>query len=194
MHRELILASTSPRRQELLNEAGYAFRSIAPDVEEWDEPSANADELVLYNARLKCSAIARQHPSSIVLAADTTVALGDRLYAKPINRTQACQFLLELSGRSHVVATAICIQIASARFEHAEVVHSTVAFRVLSMQEIERYIDEFNPLDKAGAYAIQDGGEKIVSNFDGSLSNIIGLPMERVSQLLHTIHTDPALR
>lgn len=180
-----ILASASPRRSQLLREAGYRFRVVASSVEEWEDPAADPQEMVLENARRKAAAVAALHPEEIVLAADTTVALDSIVYSKPADESQAAEFLRALSGRTHQVFTGVVAMAGGCWLEHIE--RSDVTFRVLDEAAICDYINTVSVLDKAGAYAIQDGGERIVERYQGSFSNIVGLPMEAVHSLLDDI-------
>lgn len=183
-----ILASASPRRRQLLSEAGYRFRVVSSCANEWEDPAADPQELVLENASRKAAAVATLHPGEIVLAADTTVALDGTVYSKPADERQAVEFLESLSGRTHQVYTGVVIVAADGCRLHC-VERSDVTFRALSEAAIRDYIATVPVLDKAGAYAIQDGGERIVERYEGSLSNIIGLPMEAVAGLFRQLHS-----
>jgi septum formation protein len=184
----MILASRSPRRSELLARDGLAFDVVLSDVEEWDEEGADPRSLVMHNAASKGDAVAETEPDRIVISADTTVALGDMLLAKPVDMDDARRMLRMLSGRAHVVYTGVVVQWRSRgqRIERCET--SRVVFRQLSDGDIERYFGIVNPLDKAGAYGIQEGREIIIDHFEGSLSNIMGLPMEAVREMLEQLH------
>ncbi len=176
-----ILASGSPRRRQLLAEAGYRFRVVSSEVEEWEDPLADPGQLVLENARRKAAAVAALHPGEVVLAADTTVALDGTVFGKPADVEQAFAFLSTLSGRAHQVFTGVVLEADGERFHCVET--SEVTFRALSEAEIRDYINSVAVFDKAGGYAIQEGGERIVESYEGSLTNIIGLPMEAVKEL-----------
>jgi septum formation protein len=181
----LILASGSPRRRELLREAGVSFEVIAASVEELDSAAGLSPvDLALANARLKAGAVARIHPGRWILSADTIVVLGERILGKPSSLIQAREFLRELSGRTHRVITAGVLQAPDGATDafHDE---SSVTFLPLTDEIIERYLGAVDVLDKAGAYALQEKGEWIVDEVDGSRSNIIGLPMEKLLDRLH---------
>ena len=183
----ILLASRSPRRSELLARDGIAFDIEVPDVEEWDEPGADPRTLVLHNAAKKGDAAAEAHPDRLVLSSDTTVAIDGVLLAKPVDMDDARRMLHVLSGRSHVVYTAVVLQMRSrsVRLERCE--ESRVVFRKLDDAAITRYFSMVNPLDKAGAYGIQEGREIIIDHFEGSLTNIMGLPMEAVREMLEQL-------
>ena len=178
--RQLILASGSPRRASLLRKAGFvSLQIMIPHAEEGDDP--------LENAMLKASEIAGFYPEAIVIGADTVIRLGDRVIGKPKDLEDAKHILASLSGRTHDVVTGVCVRCISndvlVRFE--ETTH--VTFRVLSVPGIERYVKAVDVLDKAGAYAIQEYGEELIETIDGSFTNVIGLPVERLSETLHYV-------
>ena len=176
----LILASGSPRRRELLAEAGVSFKVVAASIEELDSAAGLAPlDLALANARLKAEAVAQLHPSRWILGADTIVVLGERILGKPSSLIQAREFLRELSGRTHRVITACVLHSPDGRADafHDE---SSVTFLPLTDEIIDRYLGAVDVLDKAGAYALQEKGEWIVAKVAGSRSNIIGLPMEKL--------------
>lgn len=180
----LILASASPRRSDILLEAGYRFRIVAANVEEYDDPQAVPDNLVLHNALLKAQHVAKQFPSALVIGSDTTVCHKHENLGKPANLEHARQLLRRLSGQSHTVHTAVALCCHQTRFE--EITHdtSTVYFKPFDDATIERYIEIVNPLDKAGAYGIQEARDMIIDRYDGSYTNIMGLPIEALNELL----------
>ncbi len=175
-----ILASGSPRRKELLARLLPVFSVISPDVPEWEPDEADPAHQVEENALRKGRAVAELHPDARVIAADTTVALGHRLFAKPADRDQAISMLQSLSGKRHQVLTGIALMHAGK--EHCFHDTSTVCFRELSNTDIERYVDLVHVYDKAGAYAIQEHGEIIIDHFEGSFENIMGLPIQRLQE------------
>ena len=175
--RPIVLASASPRRSALLREAGPAFASMrimTPHVEEGSDP--------LENARLKAEACAGMDPQAIVIGADTVIRLGNETIGKPAGLEDAKRILAKLSGRTHDVVTGVCVRCLEAdilvRFEEA----THVTFRTLTPEAIDGYIGKVNVLDKAGAYAIQEHGDEIIEKIDGSLTNVIGLPVERLKE------------
>lgn len=175
--RPVILASASPRRSALLKEAGPAFadmRILTSHVEEGSDP--------LENARLKADAVAQMNPRALVIGADTVIRFEGRTIGKPADLEDAKRILAMLSGRTHDVATGVCVRCVEAdilvRFE--DITH--VTFRTLTPAIIDKYVRDVNVLDKAGAYAIQEHGEDIIESIDGSLTNVVGLPVERLKE------------
>ncbi len=180
----LILASASPRRHELLRETGFQFEVLPASVEEWEDGDADPSALVTHNAFLKAKTIGELHPERPVLAADTTVALGNEVLNKPFDLQEAARMLNRLSGRTHTVHTGIAFLWKVKNVEQTACVTSRVTFKSLSRDDIESYFQIVNPLDKAGAYGIQEGSERIIHSFEGSYTNIMGLPMETVTTWL----------
>lgn len=182
---ELILASSSPRRQDLLEEVGIHFRVDAPMVDEFDaasRPDLSPIELALANAQLKAEAVALRHAQGIVLAADTIVFCDGRTLGKPIDMAEAREMLRWLSGKTHEVITAAVWLNIKEKIMHEHVARTHVTFRSLDDQAISAYLAKVHVLDKAGGYAFQEHGYEIVERVEGSKTNIIGLPMEIVSQ------------
>jgi septum formation protein len=182
-HARLILASASPRRRDLLAQAGYEFEVVAPNVAELTEPNLSLRELTTANATRKALAVARARPGAIVLGADTLVLLEGAIIGKPANIEQAGAILRQLSGRIHEVCTAVFIATPRGRFRSFAAI-SRVTFRKLSESAIEDYILKINALDKAGAYAAQGAGRDIIATIEGSVTNVVGLPMERTIDAL----------
>lgn len=178
----LVLASASPRRRELLGQLGLSFEVSAADIDETPHPGEPAPAYVLRLAREKARAVATRHPGAWVLAADTTVALGDELLGKPRDATEAREMLGRLSGRTHEVHTGVAL--AGPSGEHSTVVRTRVTFRALSPGEIAWYAGTGEPLDKAGSYAVQGKGGFLVAAVDGSPTNVIGLPLGETLELL----------
>ncbi len=173
----LILASSSPRRIQILNDAGFENVKVMPaDVEEGDFP--------LENARRKAFAIADLNPGDIVIGADTVVRFGDQVIGKPRTIDHAKEILAMLSGHRHTVSTAVCIvqkrKDIVVRFEEA----TDIVFRQLTAADIDFYLDKVYVLDKAGAYAIQEHGDVLIQKIEGSFSNVIGLPIEKLKESL----------
>ncbi len=180
---ELVLASSSPRRQELLKEASVAFRTEAPDIDEWtpeSHPELIPSDLALANARRKADAVSQHHPTAAVLAADTIVVCENRILGKPADLNEARHTLEFLSGKSHSVMTAVVLIAHAPKILKEKVAETHVHFRPLDSAAIESYLSQVHVLDKAGAYAYQERGKDIVERIDGSASNVIGLPMEVV--------------
>ncbi|MEI6536337.1 MAG: Maf family protein, partial [Verrucomicrobiaceae bacterium] len=176
----LILASASPRRAELMQEAGFEFEVIAPEVEEAHDESLTCEELTIENAKRKALAVARMRPDAIVIGADTLVYLDLIPIAKPRDMEDAAAMLRRLGGRTHEVCTGVAIAAKGGLKLLTFHVVSDVAFKVLSEELIRDYHSRIEPLDKAGAYAIQDESTMIIDSVQGSWSNVKGLPMERL--------------
>jgi septum formation protein len=181
---EIILASGSPRRRELLGKLGVRFEVVTADVEEFMPPTASdAREVAQHNAALKANAVAKLRPVRWVLGADTIVVLDGRLFGKPPTLEAAHDYLAALSGRTHEVITGCCVV---APDENAEIFCevSQVTFRQLSPEAIARYLAHVHVLDKAGGYALQEHGDWLVERIEGSYDNILGLPTERLRGVL----------
>jgi septum formation protein len=180
----MILASASPRRAELLRQLGVEFKVVASEVAELHHEELTAFEVSQINAYRKAHSVAKKLPDTLVLAADTLVCLDTRLYGKPSSLEQAYQMLEELQGRTHHVVTAICLMHLREHRQRISAERTAVTFRPLDAPKIRRYLNHVNPLDKAGAYAIQEQGDLIVESISGSYTNVVGLPVERlVSEL-----------
>lgn len=176
----LILASGSPRRAELLRQAGLDFEIVVPQIDEAPLPGEAPDEFVCRTAREKAESLPANH--AVILAADTAVVDGARILGKPLDAADAVAMLRSLSGRTHEVMTGVCI-----RFPDRTVcfhMETSVTFRTLSEKEIADYVATGEPMDKAGAYAIQGGAAKMVRRVDGSYSNVVGLPLCEVIEEL----------
>jgi len=180
----LILASASPRRRDLLREAGYTFDIDPAHVDESEAAGEAPRAYVLRVAALKARAVAARHPRHTVLAADTTVVVDAVMLAKPADDDDARRMLRLLSGRAHVVLTGVVVRAAGG--EWSEVAESRVRFRSLTPDEIDWYVATGEPHDKAGAYAVQGLAARFVDAVDGSYSNVVGLPMGAVGDLLAT--------
>lgn len=185
MSLELILASQSPRRRDLLREAGILFRSVSPEVEELSaetHPELPPAELAKINARMKAETVAGHNPESIVLAADTVVYCQGRLLGKPEDLNEAREMLSFLAGNTHEVLTAVIWLNHPANSIKEFIGRTFVTFKPLNPADIDAYLEEVPVLDKAGAYALQEKGESIVERIEGSRTNVIGLPMEPVRE------------
>ncbi len=182
----LILASGSPRRRELLEKAGLDFEVIPSPAEEIHDASLGMSGLCEENARLKAAAVAVYHPEAVVIGADTLVFLDGQPLGKPKDMAEAVGMLRRLSGRSHQVCTGVCIAGPgkSVRALHAV---TEVVFRRLDEDTVQAYLAMTSPLDKAGAYGIQDHGEMIVERIEGAFDNVMGLPVDQVLFALQEI-------
>jgi septum formation protein len=176
----LILASASPRRAELLRHLSLDFKVVPGDVPEIHHDQLTARELSQVNAYRKARAVAKKLPDALVLGADTLVHLETALFGKPGTLEEAYEMLERLQGRTHEVVTGICL-LHLRKHRQAVFAESTaVTFHPLDGVQIRRYLNRVNPLDKAGAYAIQEEGDLIVEKIAGSYTNVVGLPMERL--------------
>lgn len=180
----LILASASPRRRELLAELGVAFDVVAAEVAEHEEASTDPRVMVAHNAALKADWVAARHPDAIVLGADTTVFIDGHALNKPADAAEARAMLRRLSGRTHTVFTGLAVRRGCDGLAIDASAASEVTFKTLDEATIETYLSRVNTLDKAGGYAIQEQGGLIVAGYQGSFSNIVGLPLETTKQIL----------
>lgn len=175
----LILASASPRRRELMERAGYRFEVIPSPAEEIHDHSMPPALLCETNAAIKARDIASKHPEATVIGADTLVFIDDRALGKPRDLDESRFMLGTLSGRTHFVCTGVCI-IRPGRPEHRLHEITEVSFRTLDTADIDAYLACTNTLDKAGAYGIQDHGDRLIASIEGSFENVMGLPIGRV--------------
>lgn len=180
----LILASASPRRRELLAQLGVAFDVVVAQVVEHEEASTDPRVMVAHNSALKAEWVAARHPEAIVLGADTTVFLDGEALNKPRDAADARAMLRRLSGRTHTVFTGLALRRVRDGLRIDDGVASEVTFKPLDEATIEAYLGRVHTLDKAGGYGIQDHPELIVAGYRGSLTNIIGLPIEATKQIL----------
>jgi len=179
----LILASASPRRRELLASLGLEFDVVPSDVDETLEPIALPDAVAALALR-KARAVAASRRTGLVLAADTIVVIGGRALGKPADAAEAHAMLSALRGRRHEVMTGVVVLDAATERHGAETVVSHVTMAAYSDAAIEAYVTTGEPLDKAGAYAIQGAGGALVTGLEGSRSNVVGLPLEATAALL----------
>jgi septum formation protein len=179
-----ILASSSPRRKDLLQDLISQFEVVSAEVDELKDHPSGPESLVLENAKLKCQKVAEIYPDFWVLGADTLVALGNQVLGKPINIDEAKLMLMRLSSKTHYVYTGISLSHISKGINLSRTVATSVTFQELNETVIENYFRKVNPLDKAGAYAIQTCPEMIIQSYKGSLSNVIGLPQELLREWL----------
>lgn len=180
---QLILASSSPRRQQLLTEAGYTFTIDPANIDETVPADMLPSDVALYLAQAKAEVIANKYPDTVVLGADTVVAFGDRVLGKAADAADARNMLELLAGTTHIVITGVCVMHLSANFNKCRRMMSAVKMRALSRIEIDRYVDTNQWRGKAGAYGIQDS-DPFVTRLSGSHTNIVGLPMMLVKEML----------
>ena len=181
--RKLILASSSPRRQELLRREGIQFDVCAPDISEDQHPGEPPLEYVVRLAEEKSSKVARRFPDAFVLGADTIVVADGEILGKPADAQDATRMLGMLSGRTHQVTTAVSL-IAPDKGADTRLLTTHVNFRPLEAREIQEYVAGGEPMDKAGAYAIQGGAGAWVTRLEGDYSNVMGLPLPLVREML----------
>jgi septum formation protein len=184
----LILASSSPRRADLLRAAGITFEVLAVDIDERFRPGEKPEQAVVRLAEAKAVAASASHANAVVLGADTTVVVGGEALAKPADAEDAARMLRLLSGRSHDVLTGVCLLSQGHRLVHAETTRVRVAR--LEEPEIAWYISTGEPFDKAGGYAVQGLASRFIEGIDGSYSNVVGLPVSRVYELLKALGCD----
>jgi septum formation protein len=190
----LVLASESPRREQLLRSLGVAFKVVASGIEEEDDPQKEPGVLVAGHARDKAQAVSSRFIDSWVLSADTVVVLQERIFGKPATAGEAFLMLQQLSGRRHRVYTGLCLMRGVPAFSSTEVVRTEVHFKPLSDAEIRAYVKTGEPFDKAGAYGIQGMGAFLVESIHGSYTNVVGLPLcETLKWLLELQIITPVL-
>ncbi|TAK97491.1 MAG: septum formation protein Maf [Verrucomicrobia bacterium] len=178
----MILASASPRREVLLRQVVEDFKTVPSDAHEVLDGNLTAWEMVQVNAYRKARAVAKKFPDALVLGADTLVYLDreTRLFSKPASLEEAASMLEALQGRVHAVITGLCLLHLRTHRQRTFAEWTDVRFHPLNQRQIHDYLKIVNPLDKAGAYAIQEHGERIVAEIAGSFSNVVGLPVERL--------------
>ncbi len=176
---DFILASASPRRSELLNKIGLKFRVIISGVEEDEIESNDINVRLIENARLKGEAIADSNPDSIVISADTIVVINNHVMGKPMDTNDARDMLEKLSGRTHEVMTAFGLICRRYDISYFEITTTKVNFRPLNLDDITAYIKTGEPMDKAGAYAIQGMGSILVNSIEGCYFNVVGFPISK---------------
>lgn len=180
----LILASASPRRRELLAELGVPFDVVVADVVEHEDPTTDPRVMVAHNATLKADWVATRSPEAVVLGADTTVFIDGTALNKPADAVEARAMLRRLSGRTHTVFTGLAVRRGSDGLKLDDHAETEVRFKSFGDDVIDAYLALVHTLDKAGGYGIQEHSELIVAEYRGSLSNIVGLPLETTKQIL----------
>jgi septum formation protein len=173
---KIILASSSPRREMLLHKLVSDFDIVIPSDKEID--IGKPDEIAIANAIMKGKSINCNY--DVLIACDTLVALDGKIYGKPNNVENACNMLRELSGRTHSVFSGVYVSVKGQEFTFTEI--SKVTFKSLTNDKIIEYVNKYKPLDKAGSYGIQD--KEIVSSYEGEYDNIVGLPTNRLREIL----------
>lgn len=188
MPTKIILASASPRREELLRSMRIPFESVPPNVSEKEDTDGDPVRVVIHNAQLKADDVFKRFPNEVILAADTVVVLGKEILHKPKHLADARSMLGRLSNSIHRVYTGICLRYAPQTIDIAHSEVSEVRFRQLNDSIIDDYLSKVNCLDKAGAYAIQEYPELLIAGYKGHMSNIMGLPVEFVYSLLKKLN------
>jgi septum formation protein len=184
LHKEIILASASPRRQDLLDALGIKYKSVPAELDEHFFPGELPRKAAERVAREKAEAVARNFEHGLILAADTIVVCDGKVLGKPQDEDDAFLMLSHLSGKSHEVITAVCIKDIDQAESEVESEVTRVYFRSLSPMEIRTYISSGEAMDKAGAYGIQGLGSVFVERIDGCYFNVVGLPISRVYGML----------
>lgn len=187
----LILASQSPRRRELLSSIGLQFEVMPSNVPEVRATSESPEEYVARLSREKAQAIAAQHPDAWVIAADTTVLLGDELLEKPADADDAKRMLSTIAGKTHVVYSGVTLQNVARAWRETRVAESEVRMLPLDARDVAWYVSTGEPLDKAGAYAVQGIGAMFIDSIHGSYTNVVGLPLALLFQMLRRAGIDP---
>ena len=188
---KFILASSSPRRRELLASIGLTFDVVPSNVPEVRGEHESPEEYVARLSREKAEAIASRHPDEWVIAADTTVLLGEQLLEKPVDESDAERMLATIAGRTHIVYTGVTLQNLSRGWCETRISESEVRMLPLSSEDIAWYVKTGEPLDKAGAYAVQGIGAMFIDSIHGSYTNVVGLPLATLFQMLRKAGIDP---
>ena len=183
----VILASASPRRSQLLASMDIEFEVVPSHVEELIDGYDFIPDLCEANARIKAEPIADMHPECLVIAADTMVYLEDTLYGKPTDIDDAHRMLTRLQGRTHQVTTGLSLIYHNEEISKSFSVITNVTFLSLDAGQISEYLAKIDPLDKAGGYAIQEHKQMIAKRVSGSVSNVVGLPVERLKEELNNL-------
>jgi septum formation protein len=186
-----ILASQSPRRRELLASIGLTFDVMPSDVPEVHQPGESPEEYVARLSRDKAAAIAARDGNAWIIAADTTVLLGEELLEKPAGEDDAKRMLAAIAGRTHIVYTGVTLQNAGRGWRDTRVAESEVRMLPLDARDIAWYVSTGEPLDKAGAYAVQGIGAMFIDSIHGSYTNVVGLPLALLFQMLRRAGIDP---
>lgn len=182
----LVLASASPRREELLRQAGFEFEIVLSQVEEAHDATLTPEQLTLENARRKALAVSRIRPEALVIGADTLVYVDGDPLGKPADMDEALHMVRRLSGRTHEVCTGVVFARGGAVSKELHVI-THVTFKPLADDLIRAYHAKVNPLDKAGAYGIQECTDMVLDGMTGSFTNVVGLPVEEVTAALHEL-------
>ena len=184
MNEPIVLASASKRRQELLSRVGIPFEVVEADIEEVWPRHLSLDEAVVMLAQRKAAEVEPRFPDRWILAADTMVVQGEDVFQKPADHEEAARMLQRLSGRAHEVWTGYCLRNRTRERTLTGAARTLVVMKPLSEEEIEAYIRTGEPMDKAGAYGIQGAGALLISEIYGSYTNVVGLPLGEVVDIM----------
>jgi septum formation protein len=188
---KFILASQSPRRRELLASMGVDFVVIPSHIPEEKREDETAEEYVARLSREKAAEVAREHPSEWIIAADTTVLLGDELLEKPQDVADARRMLATISGKTHLVYTGVTLLNTQLGHHDTRVTTSEVRMLALSESDIAWYVNTGEPMDKAGSYAVQGIGSMFIDSVHGNYTNVVGLPLATLFRMLRKAGIDP---
>jgi septum formation protein len=194
MNVKFILASSSPRRRELLSSIGLEFDVLPSNVPEVHREGEAPEEYVARLSREKAEPLSNAHPSRWVIAADTTVLLGDQLLEKPVDAADAVRMLGLLAGQTHMVYTGVTLENVESGYRETRVSESEVRILPLSRQDIEWYVGTGEPLDKAGSYAVHGIFAMFIESIHGSYTNVVGLPLATLFQMLRRAGIDPLVK
>jgi septum formation protein len=183
----IVLASASPRRAELLANMGLRFQVVPPNVRESIDPEAAPEAEACRWAVAKAEEVAARVAPAIIIGADTVCALGGEIIGKPRNRAHAVDILRRLSGTRHRVLTGLCVLDSGSGVRVVDFVSTAVTMRPMTDEQIRAYVAGGEADDKAGAYAIQETGDRYVARFEGSFDNVVGLPTERLRDILNEL-------
>jgi nucleoside triphosphate pyrophosphatase len=188
---QLILASSSPRRREILSLLGLPFEVVSPGLHEFIRPNPFPSDEAVYWAIEKARAVSSLYPDALVIGSDTVIDLGGQAIGKPAGREDAVRILSRLVGRTHVVVTAVAV-VTPDRKERVSIEATKVRMRPASMDTLQRYAATGEPLDKAGAYSLQGGGRELIESIEGDYLSAVGLPLRAVAGLLREAGLRPA--
>jgi len=188
---KFVLASQSPRRSQLLSSIGLTFDVVPSNVPEVRREGEAPEEYVARLSRDKAGAIANEHPTEWVIAADTTVLLGDQLLEKPADAADAARMIATIAGQTHMVYTGVTLQNVERGYRETRVSETEVRMLAMSEADIAWYVGTGEPFDKAGAYTIQGIGAMFIESIHGSYSNVVGLPLATLFQMLRKAGLDP---
>ncbi len=189
--KRIILASSSPRRRKLFAKLGLKFETAESKVRERKLPGKSAIEIAEFFSRKKALKVLRRNRSAVVIAADTVISCGERIFGKPSNRKEAEKMLSFLSGKKHSVITAFTVIDGDKKSEVTKFTETRVYFRKILPEEIKRYVATGEPLDKAGAYAIQGGASLFIKKISGDYYSVVGLPLYALSETLRKLSIFP---